>query len=203
MKAIKRMRVDLLAGLAIIFPLIATAWIIRFLVTATNNAVLAPLSTVLEPYMKGSSLFLAKILIFIGVFVFIWLIGLSTRLLVLKRLIGFGESFLYRVPLINRIYRAVKQISTAFLGEGKSMFKRVVLVQFPRPGMYSIGFLTTDTKEVVDKKTGEATLSIFLPTTPNPTSGYLIMVPKKDVTFLDMTVEDGMKFVISGGTVTP
>lgn len=203
MKIIKRLRIDFLAGIAVILPLIATILIIRFLVITTNNAVLEPLSKMLEPHLRAFSLPLAKILVFVGVLLFIILIGISTRVLVLRRVIGFGEKFLYRVPLISRIYKAIKQISTAFLGEGKSMFKKVVLVQYPRPGLYSIGFVTTETKESIDKKTQAETLSVFIPTTPNPTSGMLVMVPKKDVIFLDMSVEDGMKLVISGGTVTP
>jgi uncharacterized membrane protein len=201
--AVRRIRTDFIAGIAVILPVVATIFIIRFLVITTNNAVLAPLSNLLEPYLRGFSLLLAKALIFVGVILFITLIGISTRLLLLTKVIGLGEQFLYRLPLINRIYRATKQISTAFLGEGKSMFKRVVLVQYPRPGLYSIGFMTTETKGNIDKNTGVATISVFIPTTPNPTSGMLVMVPKEDITYLDMSVEDGMKLVVSGGVVTP
>jgi len=203
LKMIKRARTDFVAGIAVILPILATALIIRFLVTTTNEAMLEPLIRILEPYLKGSSILLAKALVFIAVILIILLVGAGTRIIIFRRVFGFGEMFFYRIPLINRIYRAIKQISSAFLGEGKSMFKSVVLVQYPRPGVYSIGFITTTTKESIDKKTGASTMSIFIPTTPNPTSGMLVMIPKEDITFLDMSVESGMKFIISGGVVTP
>lgn len=202
-KITKNLRTDFIAGIAVILPVIATIMIVRFLVTTTNNALLAPLSKMLEPSLKASSLFLAKSLIFICVIVIIMLVGFGTRILVLRQAFGFGEQLLYRLPLINRIYRAIKQISGAFLGEGKGMFKSVVLVQYPRSGIYSIGFITTETKESVDKKTGTSTVNVFIPTTPNPTSGMLVMIPKGDITHLEMSVEDGLKLVVSGGVVTP
>jgi len=202
-KIAKSLRTDFIAGIAVILPVIATIMIVRFLVTTTNNALLVPLSRMLEPSLKASSLFLAKSLIFICVIVIIILVGFGTRILILRQVFGFGEQFLYRLPLINRIYRAIKQISGAFLGEGKGMFKSVVLVQYPRSGIYSIGFITTETKESVDKKTGTSTVNVFIPTTPNPTSGMLVMVPKGDITHLEMSVEDGLKLVVSGGVVTP
>jgi len=202
-KITKSLRANFIAGIAVILPVIATIMIVRFLVIMTNNAILAPLSRMLEPSLKASSLFLAKSLIFICVIVVIMLIGFGTRILVLRQAFGFGEQLLYRLPLINRIYRAIKQISGAFLGDGKGMFKSVVLVQYPRPGIYSIGFITTETEESIDEKTGTSTINVFIPTTPNPTSGMLVMVPKGDITHLEMSVEDGLKFVVSGGVVTP
>lgn len=201
-RIIKRVRTDFFAGIAVILPIIITVMIVNFLILTTNQTVVEPFSKFLEPYLKGSSLILAKILIFISVILAIIIVGMGTRIFVLREIISLGEQVLYRLPLINRVYRAIKQISTAFLGEGKTMFKKVVLVQYPRSGIYSIGFITTDTKASIDKKTGTATVSVFIPTTPNPTSGMLVMVPKNDVMYLDMRVEDGMKLVVSGGTVT-
>jgi len=202
-KAMRRFRTDFLAGIAVILPIIATVLIVRYLVITTNNVVLEPLSKVLEPSLKGSSIVLAKALIFIVVILVIVIVGMGTRLLILRRLFSYGERLLYRLPFVSRIYKAIKQISIAFLGEGKAIFKKVVLVQYPRAGLYSIGFMTIETKESIDKKTGRPTITVFIPTTPNPTSGMLVMVPKEDVAFLDMTVEDGMKLVVSGGAVTP
>lgn len=202
-KAMRRFRTDFLAGIVVILPIIATVLIVRYLVITTNNLVLEPLSKMLEPSLKGSSIVLAKALIFVAVILIIVIVGMGTRLLILRRLFSYGERLLYRLPFVNRIYKAIKQISIAFLGEGKAIFKRVVLVQYPRPGLYSIGFMTVETKESIDKKTGRPTITVFIPTTPNPTSGMLVMVPKEDVSFLDMSVEDGMKLVVSGGAVTP
>jgi len=202
-KGIASFRANFFAGLAVILPLVATWFIVQFLVLKTNDLILVPLTTFFEPFLKASSLILAKMIVFLCVLLFIVGIGAGTRFILLRRVFGLGEKFLYRLPFVNRVYRAIKQISNAFLGEGKGMFKSVALVQYPRAGIYSIGFITTRTKEGIDKKTETPTLSVFVPTTPNPTSGMLVMVPKKDVIHLDMSVEDGMKLVVSGGVVTP
>ena len=93
------------------------------------------------------------------------------------------------------------QLSRAFLGEGKSVFKRVALLEYPRRGIYSIAFVTAEGKRELEDKTGRELISLFLPTTPNPTSGIFIAVPKEDVIFLDMSIEDGFKLIISGGAI--
>jgi uncharacterized membrane protein len=108
-----------------------------------------------------------------------------------------------RIPLANRIYNAVQQISTAFLGSTRSIFHTVVLLEYPRKGIYSLGFLTTEGTGEVQHKTADQVACVFVPTTPNPTSGMLVFVPKEDLIYLDMTTEDGLKLVVSGGVVAP
>jgi len=104
---------------------------------------------------------------------------------------------------VNRIYKAVKQISEAMLQRDKNIFQAVVLLEYPRLGLYSIGFVTSTTVQGVSDKINPDSVAVFVATTPNPTSGFVLIVPRRDVIFLDMTVEDAMKFVISGGVVTP
>jgi uncharacterized membrane protein len=130
-------------------------------------------------------------------------VGRLARNYIGKKLIGLVDLTLLKVPLLNKIYGTIKQVNEAFSPNKKSAFRQVVLVQFPRAGYYSIGFLTGDQHPEVETKTRGKVLSVFVPTTPNPTSGYLVLVPEADVTLLDMSVADGIKFIISLGSVTP
>lgn len=131
------------------------------------------------------------------------LVGLAARHYIGKKLIELMDTVLSRVPLLNKIYGAIKQINEAFATSKKSAFKTVVLVQFPRLGMYSIGFITSEQHEEVQAKTREKVVCVFVPTTPNPTTGFLVLVPEHEVVKLEMSVADAIKFIISLGTVAP
>ena len=130
-------------------------------------------------------------------------VGWVTRLVVGRRMISLTEELIGRVPVLNKTYGFMKEISQTLLSGRKTMFQRVVLVQFPRPGVYSIGFVTSETGGEAQVKTKETVVNVFVPTTPNPTSGFLLLVPREKVIALEMSVGDGMKMVISGGTVVP
>jgi len=133
-------------------------------------------------------------------------LGAATANLFGRTIIAYGEMLLDRMPLVRSIYRGLKQIFETVLSQSSQSFQNVGLIQYPRPGLWAIVFVATDTKgELKEKAGGEETdlVNVFLPTTPNPTSGFLLIVPKKDVTILDMSVEDAAKAVISGGLVTP
>jgi uncharacterized membrane protein len=106
------------------------------------------------------------------------------------------------VPVINKFYGAIKQVNEAFSGN-KHSFKTVVMLEFPRPGIYSVGFITSDTHAGIAQQTGKNLVSVFIPTTPNPTSGFLILVPEETVTKLDISVPDGIKFIVSLGSIAP
>lgn len=108
-----------------------------------------------------------------------------------------------RVPLINAVYNTVKQIVQTFSTQRRAVFEKVVLVPFPRTGVYAIGFLTNRARGEAQARTAEELWNVFIPTTPNPTSGFLIMVPRRDIIEMDMTIGDGMKVIISGGGVVP
>ncbi|MCT8139686.1 DUF502 domain-containing protein [Anaerobacillus sp. CMMVII] len=112
------------------------------------------------------------------------------------------DHFFRKIPVANYIYSSVEQMINAFTQE-RSSFKKVVMVEYPRKGVYTLGFLTGESKGEVQRRTNKNCINIFLPTTPNPTSGWLVLVPEEDVTILDMTVEQGLKFIISGGVVVP
>jgi len=131
------------------------------------------------------------------------LVGSLARYYFWKKLIELVDLALLRVPLLNKIYGTVKQVNEAFSPTSKSSFRQVVLVEFPRPGQYSIGFITGEDHKEVQQKTKEHVFSVFVPTTPNPTSGFLVLVPENEITKLDMSVADGIKFIISLGAIAP
>jgi uncharacterized membrane protein len=132
------------------------------------------------------------------------MIGFLTANLVGRSILAFGESLLDRMPLVRSLYKGLKQIFQTVLAEQSSSFKQAGLIEYPRRGLWSIVFVATDTKgEVNDKLPSEESISVFLPTTPNPTSGFLLFVPRKDIIILDMSVEEAAKMVISAGLVSP
>ncbi|HNX04352.1 MAG TPA: DUF502 domain-containing protein, partial [Opitutales bacterium] len=113
------------------------------------------------------------------------------------------ERFMSSVPLVRSVYMTVKQIVDTVAKGNKAIFSTTVLVEYPRKGVYAIGFLTGDARGEIQDRTSSYLLNVFLPTTPNPTSGFLLFVPKDEVIMLDMPVSDGMKAIISGGAVMP
>jgi uncharacterized membrane protein len=120
-----------------------------------------------------------------------------------RRIIAFGENILDRIPLVNTIYKTLKQIVDSFGSRNKNAFQRPVLLEYPRKGIWAIAFVTGETEGEVQQKTSDQVINVFLPTTPNPTSGFLLMIPKQDTIPLEMSVEDAVKMIISAGVVTP
>lgn len=131
------------------------------------------------------------------------LVGLLTRYYIGKRLIEWLDTIMLRVPLLNKIYGTIKQVNEAFSTGSKTSFKTVVLVEFPKEGTHSIGFITSEQHAEVQTRTKEKVVCVFVPTTPNPTSGFLILVPEEKVTKLEMSVADGIKYIISLGSISP
>jgi uncharacterized membrane protein len=129
-------------------------------------------------------------------------VGLLARYYIGKRMIEWLDSAMMQVPLLNKFYGAIKQVNEAFSGD-KNSFKTVVMVEFPSAGIYSIGFITNEQNGEVQQRTKEKVVCVFVPTTPNPTSGFLILVPEKKVTKLDMSVADGIKYIVSLGSISP
>lgn len=120
-----------------------------------------------------------------------------------RRLVALGESVVARIPFVRSLYHGAKQVLETMLKEGGSSFRKVLLVQYPKEGIWSIAFQTNEDAEEVQARTGEEVVCAFIPTTPNPTSGFLVMLPKKDVVELEMTVDEALKMIISLGVVVP
>jgi len=210
------LRNNFFAGVAVILPAIVTVIIIRFLIgfliTRLDRFVLNPVVEAISPYLlpvldQAIFQYLVKgivflIVLFIIVFLII-LIGFATRIILVRRFFSFWERLLFKIPLISKIYLGTKEISNAFLGKDKAVFRSVVLIEYPRKGIRSIGFVTGKARGEVRSKMGDEMLNVFVPTTPNPTSGFFLLIPEKDVVYLDMSVAQGMKLIISGGAVAP
>jgi len=135
----------------------------------------------------------------------VWLVttvGLLTRYYMGKRMIAWADSLMLRVPVLNKIYGTIKQVDEAFKSGKKSSFQTVVLVEYPREGIYSVGFITSDQENPIHRATNKKIVCVFIPTTPIPTGGFLILVPEDKVTKLDISVADGFKYIISLGALS-
>jgi uncharacterized membrane protein len=202
----------LITGMLVWVPLIITAWFTWFAVARVGGSIESIVRFLLErtnalgERVPGLS-FLSMIEyhpgtgILLSVAVFL-ATGLFARYLVTRRLIHAGESLVNQLPIINRVYRAVQQIRDVFVGRG-AVFQEVVLVQYPRLGIYSVGFLTSEDQGLVQAGTGEEMIAVFVPTTPNPTSGFLLYFQPAEVIRLDISVEEGMKLILSAGAYQP
>ena len=201
-------RNNLLAGVAVLMPVLGTLW---FFLWVVNNITQAGLEIMKRMELRvliwdldsfGAKI-LARAFVLIVMIGLVILIGLLAKNFFGRRLLRLGEIIIEKIPIINRIYIALKQISNAFWGQDKTIFKQVILVEYPRRGLYALAFVTSENTGEIDEKISGKLLNVFLPTTPNPTSGYFLMVPEKKAIRLAMSVEDGMKMVISGGAVMP
>lgn len=196
-----RIRGYFLAGVLVTAPIAITGWVAWAFINLVDETItpLIPAQYNPETYLPFSIPGLGLLVLLI----MLTLIGSMTAGLLGRYLVRTGEGLLNRMPVIRSVYNATKQIFETVLAQQSQAFREAVLVEYPRRGIWAIGFITGTTKEEVQNLTAEETVNIFLPTTPNPTSGFLLFVPRKDVVHLDMAVEDAIKMVISGGIVTP
>ena len=136
-------------------------------------------------------------------FLILILTGVFAANLLGRKLVGFWEAILGRIPLVRTVYSSVKQVLETLFTSSNESFRRVVLIEYPRKGIWSLGFQTNEALMAARDTTGKDLISVFVPTTPNPTSGFIIMLPAEDITQLDISVEDGFKFIISMGVIVP
>jgi uncharacterized membrane protein len=190
-----------ISGLLVWVPVIITVFVIKFIVDLLSKSLLL-LPEHLQPdalfgfHLPGSGVILTLLVIFFT--------GLFAANLIGQRLVEISERIMARIPLVRSIYTGVKQVTETVFKPGGQSFRRVLLVEFPCKGVWSIAFQTGETpKDIEDASTGEKMVSYFIPTTPNPTSGFLMMAPKSQVKELDITVDQALKFVISLGVVQP
>lgn len=196
-----RLRAYLLAGILVTAPISITfylAWLFISFVDARVTPLIPPTYNP-ESYLPFSIPGLGVVVLLAALI----LIGMVTAGFVGRLLQRTSERLLARMPIIRTVYGAVKQILETVLAQQSNAFREAVLVEYPRRGIWAIAFITGRTEGEVQNLTAEETINIFLPTTPNPTSGFLLFVPKKDIVPLSMTVEEAIKMVISGGIVTP
>jgi uncharacterized membrane protein len=201
-------RDNFLAGLAVVLPGVVSIAVIVWLfgtISRFTDTLLFFLPTTLTHSEAGvgptrwywSLVALVLAVILIGV------VGRLARNYAGRKMIHLVDISLLRIPLLNKIYGTVKQVNEAFTSSNKSSFKQVVLVQFPRTGQYAVGFVTGSDHQEIQMKTNQRMVSVFVPTTPNPTSGFLVMVPEAEVIKLEMSVADGVKYIVSLGSIAP
>ncbi len=196
-----RLRNYFLTGIIVTAPIGITVYLAWGFVNSVDVLVtgLIPEAYLPETYLKVSIPGLGIVIVVMA----LTAIGFLTANFLGRSLIRFGEGLVDRMPVIRSIYGALKQILETVLQQSSTAFRQCVLVEYPRRDMWVVAFAATDTKGEVRRKLDRDLVSVFVPTTPNPTSGFLIFVPREDLVYLDMTVEEGMKLVVSAGMVTP
>ena len=196
----KSFRRYLIAGLLVWVPLGVTLLVVKLLVDLMDRSLLL-LPAAYRPdqllgfHVPGLGLILSlTIVLFTGMIVANFF-G--------RRLVFAWEALLARIPLVRSIYTSVKQVVETLFSSGGKSFRKVLLIQYPRAGIWTVAFQTAESPEEVRDKTGRELVNVYVPTTPNPTSGFVIMVPRQDVVELDMSIDDGLKLIISMGVVVP
>ncbi|HTV41990.1 MAG TPA: DUF502 domain-containing protein [Candidatus Sulfotelmatobacter sp.] len=200
-----RWRGSFLAGLAVILPGVLTLAAVKWLfgtVASFTDFLLFFLPAGVTQDATGTIHWYWSLVAIAMAAVATTLIGILARYYIGKRMINFADRLMLRVPVLNKIYGTIKQVDEAFSSGKKSSFQTVVLVEYPREGIYSVGFITSEQADEVNEKTNKKCVCIFIPTTPIPTGGFLIIVPEEKVIKLDMSVADGFKYIISIGAIS-
>lgn len=197
----QRLRAYFFAGMLVTAPAAITFYMAWLLISWIDQSV----TSLLPPQYNPNEIlpFSVPGLGLIILVVFLMMVGMLTAGMIGRLVVKAGESVLARMPVVRSIYGAVKQIFETVLAQQSSAFRQVVLVEYPRRGIWALGFVSGVTKGEVQNLTAEECVNVFLPTTPNPTSGFLLFVPRSELVVLTMTVEEGIKMVVSGGIVTP
>jgi uncharacterized membrane protein len=202
-----RWRTSFLAGLAVVLPGVVTLAIVKWLfgtISSFTDILLffLPSRFTHEDKGMGPVYWYWSLLAIVVAVLIVTLIGLLAKNYIGRRMIDLADNLMLRVPVLNKIYGTIKQVDQAFSSGKKSSFQTVVLVEYPREGIYSVGFVTSEQAPEVDEKTGKKCVCIFIPTTPIPTGGFLIIVPEEKVIKLDMTVPEGLKYIVSIGAIS-
>ena len=196
-----RFRSYFLAGILVSSPILITAYVTWMIITFIDNQVAGILPESLD-FTKKLPHQIPGLGLIISI-IAITFIGALTPGFIGRTLLKTGERVLDKMPVVRSIYGAIKQIMETVMSTNSESFREVVLVEYPRKGIWVIGFVTGETKGEVQTLNKEKLINVFIPTTPNPTSGFLLFLPKKDLVYMAMKVEDAVKMVISGGIVTP
>lgn len=204
---VTKIRNAIVSGIVIVIPIGLTMWFGKFVYSylsewainliKKNDPTLLEQGTWVEFSVRSGSILL--------ILVSLILIGILARYTVGKKLLSIADSIMRNIPMLSTIYSTTRQIRDAIWSSKSGVFDKVVLFEYPRRGIWVTGFLTNENDDEsweLHRKTGADLISVFLPTTPNPTSGFLLFIPRKDCIYLDMAVADGMRLVISGGAVT-
>ncbi len=195
-----RLKRYLIAGLLVWVPAGVTFFVLRLIIDLMDRTLLL----VPEAYRPETILgFRIPGLGILLTFTLLLVTGFFTANIIGRRMVGGWESLLSRIPLVSPIYAGVKKVSETLLSDQTPAFRKVLLVEYPRQGIWSLAFMTANQLGEVQERTGKEVVCVFVPTTPNPTSGFIIMVPKEDVVELEMTVDEAFRMIVSLGVVVP
>jgi uncharacterized membrane protein len=195
---LSRLRTYFLTGVVVLIPIGITVYLTVLIMSISPS--LIPASINPNKYLP----FNIPGLEFLIAFIIITFVGMVSLTFIGKTLLNFGQRILNKIPILRTIYNGLGQLTKNFTSSNNKS-KKIVLLEYPRKGIWSVGFATGDNKGEISKKAGRGKqlINVFVPTTPNPTSGFLLMVPKKDLIFLDMNFEEASKFIMSAGSINP
>jgi len=197
-----RSRNIFLTGLFALLPLVVTYFFLSFLLDSMTGFLLPYFDFIDKKFNLNAPIIVKKLASFLFFIIIIFITGLLTRNYIGKRIITKLERFVEKIPLVKTTYNATKQIITTFQSTKTDTFKKVVLVEYPRKGIYSLGFVTNN-RNILQDGTEDNYYSVFIVTTPNPTSGFVVIVPKDEVIVLDVSVQSAFKFMMSAGVLLP
>lgn len=203
-----------ITGLVILLPLAVTIAIVLFIVNFLTKPFIGIVSNFLQDlnllhkgflFMSPEQVVLygSKLLILVCLFLFTVVLGMFARWFFFKALLNLSDKVLHRIPLINKVYKTTQEIIRTIFVTDKSSFKQVVMVPFPKEGTYVMGLVSRESPAVCSQKAGEEMYSVLVPTTPNPTTGFLLMYKKSDLIYLDLKPEHAIKYIVSCGVITP
>lgn len=196
-----------ITGLVILLPLAVTIGIVAFII----NFLTQPFVGVIEKMIEGEPWYARyrviihlalQILLFFAIFFFTVLLGFLARIVVFKSVLSLYDYVLHRIPIIKTVYKATQQVIKTIFGGSSKSFKQVVMVPFPTKESFCLGLISSGAPRVCEKTINTSLLTVFVPTTPNPTSGFLMMYKEEEVVYLDMKIEDAFKYIISCGVIT-
>jgi len=194
-----------LTGMFLLAPLVVTLWVLSKVIEVVGGTFRPLFLVVLPDFLRDRPTLnlVWDLVATLIVLLLVTLLGYVSKHLFGKYLLSLGERIILSIPGVNAVYNTVKQIVDTFGAKKRNLFNKVVLIEFPRKGSWVVGFLTSKAQGEAQAKTSEDVWTVFVPTTPNPTSGFLVFIPSRDIIELEMSVGEGMKLIISGGGVVP
>jgi len=200
-----------LTGLVTLLPLAVTIWVIHFVVRFLTKPFMGITTSLLHYLINGRSQVvseaqirtMSQILILIALFFTIFMLGFIARKYFFNQLIRLGDRILHKIPLVNKVYKTSKEIVKALFMSKENSFKQVVMISFPYKGCYCLGLIARNAPRTCAESQGEEMLSVFIPTTPNPTTGYLLISPKSELIYLNMKPQEAIKYIVSCGVIQP
>lgn len=208
------MKKHFLTGLIILLPIAITIGVVGYLINLFTGPFVKAVSSFLQKANLANHgflflsheqvvLYLSKFLILALLFLFIILLGMLTRWYVIRGLLNIGDRLLHRIPVVSTVYKTTKEIIKTLFHKDATAFKQVVLVPFPRKDIFALGLVSSRAPTTCSASSGSNLISVLVPTTPNPTSGFLLMFKQEELIYLDMKPEDAIKYIISCGSIVP